>query len=195
MPAMIYQNGAWKEAETPKAYSGGAFVDTEGKVYQNGAWVDAWGGAYVLFENGNTIKGYGIQDKIYNYKYSGSSSWVSGKLTMICTPLIDLSKFNYLCANIVEKSYDAQVFISSVDMTNSGSVLYKDENWYNYVLGSNNKYDISNFNGRYSVGIGINVGAGNDALPYIYDISGNVLTIGYQLSNPRYIKTNKVWLE
>ena len=45
MSAMIYENGAWKEAETPKAWNGSAFADTEGYYWENEVQKEGWGAA------------------------------------------------------------------------------------------------------------------------------------------------------
>ena len=45
MSAMVYENGAYKEAETPKAWNGSAFVDTDGYYWENGVQKEGWSAA------------------------------------------------------------------------------------------------------------------------------------------------------
>lgn len=42
MSAMIYVNGAWQEADTPKRWNGSAFEDTDGYYWENGTQKEAW---------------------------------------------------------------------------------------------------------------------------------------------------------
>lgn len=42
MSAMIYENGIYKEAETPKVWNGNAYVDTEGYYWENGVQKEGW---------------------------------------------------------------------------------------------------------------------------------------------------------
>lgn len=106
MPAMIYQNGAWKEAETPKAYSGGAFVDTEGKVYQNGAWVDAWSNVNVLKL---LVAG--------TARYTGMSS-----AGIIQSSLTDVSDGKRLLVGRGQRAYGYGVTTQMFDLTNISSM-------------------------------------------------------------------------
>lgn len=53
MSAMIYENGAWKEADTPKTWNGNAFEDTDGYYWENGTQKEAWGAwpdGYLYYE-------------------------------------------------------------------------------------------------------------------------------------------------
>lgn len=59
MSAMIYENGAWKEADTPKIWNGSAYADTDGYCWENGVQKEGWSAALYIYKAGmiNPIAG------------------------------------------------------------------------------------------------------------------------------------------
>lgn len=159
MGALIYDSvaQAWKDSETPKIYSGGAWADSEGKIYDNGAsaWVDAWAQAgwpdtlYVV-DGANNINKMTLP--------SGASFGSTGITTHrnlgACHTapdyVIDLSVYNHLYVTLVSKNKSTLELMIQIQAADGSA---SPDSAYGYVIrteqsGQPGVYskDISNIN-------------------------------------------------
>lgn len=69
MSAMIYENGAWKEADTPKTWNGSVFADTDGYCWESGVQKEGWSAEKPLvpiMTSNTTPSGQVIADSTYH---------------------------------------------------------------------------------------------------------------------------------
>lgn len=117
MSALIWDSTsqAFKDADTPKIYSGSSFGDAEGKIWNETAqaWEDAWNSWNgELYDQGNEYIGVtgGIVQGSYT-TYPGqliknadsiTLRWGSGYASVAITNnMIDITDYNYLCADVI----------------------------------------------------------------------------------------------
>lgn len=152
MSTMIYENGTYKEASTPQAWNGSAFVDTDGYYYENGAWKEGWTNNIVtfvqpipnnatdLFRNGSFKNVSGITLN------SNNGSIVGSTISLIPNQFIDFTNdtgrsFNFWveCHTTSYRNLYLQLANGTADvsiMISSGS----DREYYNAITDNETSY-------------------------------------------------------
>lgn len=153
MSAMIYENGVYKEAETPKVWNGSAFADTDGYCWENGVQKEGWSGNEFnllvdstkwktvpgTFAIGNSaaVTQLGSLSKqngsfILNCYRKHESSWATTEITSVCyDKYLDLRKYSKMMITVTFNSNNdgntAGIQVKSID-TNG----YSDEGLIKY---------------------------------------------------------------
>lgn len=178
MSALIWDSTtqAFKDADTPKIYSGSSFGDAEGKIWNETAqaWEDAWSSEKILLCPAESKYQYlNNQWTLQSGFTIDSEKLIGSNARAYASIIVDVTKYNYIIADAYGQSYTS-------DPNMQAMCIWKDDTHGSYPDNVGTYFAILHNRTTYTIDISLVTGS---------------RPVGFVLFGSATLSCWKIWLE